>query len=315
MLVTNLTSSDIYFGPLHLEAGMGSTLTVDDTSATSLYLLSDSVADALNNAYAAAKISVSGQAEPFPRPTGTPQLLHGLGDPDGLVYAAQGSVYMRQDGYTSNGGGLYVKMSGVTSSKDWSSLAVASGATAMLPPGLIIPYGGGTAPGGWLLCDGSAVSRSTYSLLFGAIGTAFGSGDGSSTFNVPNLKGNVPAGFDSAETEFNALGKTGGEKTHTLSTGEMPVHAHGISDPGHVHGISDPGHGHVLQVNTTGGGGGNGTPSNASDQTTNSGTIEASATGVSVQSHTTSISVNNQGGGGAHNNLQPYLTVNYLIKT
>jgi hypothetical protein len=85
MLVTNKTTADIYFGPLHLEAGIGQTLTVDDTSATSLYLLDDNVADALNNAYAANRIDVSGATDPFPRPTGDPKLLHGSGDPEGLT--------------------------------------------------------------------------------------------------------------------------------------------------------------------------------------------------------------------------------------
>lgn len=98
MLVTNQTSSDLYFGPLHLAAGIGTTLTVDDTSGTSLYLTNDSVADALNNAYNSGQILVTSAAQPFPRPTGTPALLHGDGDPDGLVFAPQGSLYMRRDG-------------------------------------------------------------------------------------------------------------------------------------------------------------------------------------------------------------------------
>ncbi len=65
MLVTNQTAQDYWFGPLHLTAGVGQTLTVDDTSATSLYLLDDTVADALNNLYNSGKITVSGQALPF----------------------------------------------------------------------------------------------------------------------------------------------------------------------------------------------------------------------------------------------------------
>jgi hypothetical protein len=142
MIVTNQTSSDIYFGPLHLAAGVGTQLTVDDTSATSLYLINDSVADALNNAYNSGKITVTGAADPFPRPTGDPQLLHGSGNPDGLVFAPQGSVYMRRDGVQTNGGVLYMKTTGVTFNSGWLNLATASGASALLPAGTIAGYGG-----------------------------------------------------------------------------------------------------------------------------------------------------------------------------
>ena len=122
MLVTNQTTQDIYFGPLHLGAGVGTQLTVDDTSATSLYLLNDSVADALNSFYNAGKITVSGQAQPFPRPTGVPQLLHGDGTPEGLVYAPQGSIYMRRDG--TGGNTIYVKTTGVTFNTGWQPVPV-----------------------------------------------------------------------------------------------------------------------------------------------------------------------------------------------
>lgn len=123
MVVTNQTSVDIYFGPLHLAAGVGTTLTVDDTSATSLYLLDDAVADALNNAYLANKITVSGQALPFPRPTGDPQILHGSGSPEGSVYAPQGSSFMRRDN-SGAGNALYAKTTGRTFSTGWQSFGV-----------------------------------------------------------------------------------------------------------------------------------------------------------------------------------------------
>src|SRR5260370_20651564 len=97
MIVTNQTSQDYWFGPLHLAGGVGSTLTVDDTSATSLYLTSDAVADALNNLYNAGKITVSSAAAPFPRPTGAPEILHGHGSPDGSVYPGPGAPFLRPD--------------------------------------------------------------------------------------------------------------------------------------------------------------------------------------------------------------------------
>jgi microcystin-dependent protein len=87
-------------------------------------------------------------------------------------------------------------------------------------PGQITAYGGDAAPTGWFLCDGSAVSRVTYADLFTAIGTKYGVGDGSTTFNVPNLKGRFPIGLDSGDTDFNDRGKTGGHKllqAHTHS--------------------------------------------------------------------------------------------------
>ena len=81
-----------------------------------------------------------------------------------------------------------------------------------LPIGAIIPYGSSTAPAGWLVCDGSAVSRTTYAELFTAIGTSYGVGDGSTTFNLPNLKGRVAVGQDTSDTDFDTIGETGGSK-------------------------------------------------------------------------------------------------------
>lgn len=78
--------------------------------------------------------------------------------------------------------------------------------------GTIIPYAGETIPDGYLLCDGSAVSREIYALLYYVIGTTYGDGDGSTTFNLPNLKGRVITGLDSTQTEFDTLGETGGSK-------------------------------------------------------------------------------------------------------
>lgn len=83
-----------------------------------------------------------------------------------------------------------------------------------LPIGSITAYGKETAPANWLICDGSEVNRTTYSDLFKVIGTKYGEGDGSTTFNLPNLKGRVPVGLDGNDTDFGTIGKTGGEKIH-----------------------------------------------------------------------------------------------------
>lgn len=150
----------------------------------------------------------------------------------------------------------------------------------IVPAGMITMYGGSTAPDGWLICNGSAVSRTTYSRLFSAIGTTYGSGNGSTTFNLPNIKGRVPVGLDTSQTEFNSLGKTGGEKKHTLTINEMPSHNHDL--PGRL--IYCTAGGEIYRENA-----GQNTASNNS----------------------TSF---NTGGGQSHNNLQPYITVNYIIK-
>jgi microcystin-dependent protein len=107
---------------------------------------------------------------------------------------------------------------------------------------VMLPYGGATAPTGWLLCDGSAVSRTTYAGLYAAIGTSYGTGDGSTTFNLPDLRGRValgagtgagggasgsgkPAGGSALTAR--TVGDWAGEEKHLLSVAEMPSHAHG----------------------------------------------------------------------------------------
>jgi microcystin-dependent protein len=113
------------------------------------------------------------------------------------------------------------------------------------PAGVITQYGGTTAPTGWLLCQGQAISRvnALYTRLFTAIGTNYGIGDGSTTFNVPNLQGRIPVGKDATQSEFDALAETGGSKTSTLSTANLPSHQHGVGTivpntiANHLHGV------------------------------------------------------------------------------
>ena len=93
-----------------------------------------------------------------------------------------------------------------------------------LPVGSIVPFGSDTVPENWLLCDGSAVSRTEYAELFSVIGGNYGVGDGSTTFNLPDLRGRVAVGKDGTQTEFDNLGEKGGEKTHQLTVGELPKH-------------------------------------------------------------------------------------------
>jgi microcystin-dependent protein len=255
-------------------------------------------------------------------------------------------------------------------------------------------FAGSAAPTGYFLCDGSAVSRTTYSALFAITSTTYGVGDGSTTFNLPNLKGRVPVGLDGSQTEFDALGETGGAKTHTLTSTEMPVHGHGFSGTtanggvahthstpalsgyfgsdaasaphthttnlahGHLDTLAAPAHTHTTanvptayttqRTASAGTGGalvstsGTVTSSGASSTTLSGGvtalgtTNETSSAATSTShshgttvsfgagtsggasatdhAHTYSGTTDNAGSGGAHNNLQPYIVLNYIIK-
>lgn len=104
-----------------------------------------------------------------------------------------------------------------------SSAAIsASKITGIPPTGAMFMWPTLSAPTGYLICDGSAVSRTTYATLFAIVGTTFGTGDGSTTFNVPNMKHSAPFGYDAGDTNFNAIGKTGGVETFTLVQGNIP---------------------------------------------------------------------------------------------
>lgn len=152
-------------------------------------------------------------------------------------------------------------------------------------------------PSGWMLCDGSAISRTGYPALFSAVGTTYGTGDGSTTFNVPNLKGRVVVGYDASQTEFNAVAKTGGVKTMTAN--EMPTHTH--TQNGHNHGgnVTDPGFTPGV-VNNAPVGGGTGVYQRAASQ---------------ALFIPTDTAVNqNAGTGAAGGNLPPYMAMNYIIK-
>lgn len=103
-----------------------------------------------------------------------------------------------------------------------------------LPIGAIIPYTGNLLPEGYLECDGSAVSRTTYADLFAVIGTSYGAGDGSTTFNLPDLRGKVTVGQDTNDTDFDALGDTGGAKSTVLTKYNLPNHSHTYMDGRHA---------------------------------------------------------------------------------
>ena len=163
-----------------------------------------------------------------------------------------------------------------------------SGGGDTLPIGTIVPYGSDVIPGGWLRCDGSIVEQSDYPELFSVIGTTYGY-YGRTDFKLPDLQGRVAVGkntvidTENPDTDFNELGKYGGEKTHTLTRAEMPTHEHDV----------------IGSINTNSGGERYYIIQQTGISDTQSGTI-----GTTVEA----------GGGEAHNNLQPYLVTNYIIK-
>lgn len=119
---------------------------------------------------------------------------------------------------------------------------------AVIPPGTFIWSASPKTPAGYLFCDGSTVKRLQYPKLFSVIGTTFGAGNGSTTFNLPDLRGRMIRGWGPVNSvdpgrEFGSLQEnTLGEHRHSISDGG---HTHDVTDPGHVHGVNDPGHTHV----------------------------------------------------------------------
>lgn len=143
---------------------------------------------------------------------------------------------------------------------------------------------------GWLICDGSAVSRTTYADLFNIIGTTFGAGNGTTTFNLPDMRGRVPGGIGTGSgLSARSMGTAVGAETHTLSVSEMPTHSHSVIDGGHSHG-EVPGDTQTIAAASGG-------ALTAADEVRN-GSTDSAFTGITI---------GNTGDGGAHNNMQPTL--------
>ena len=168
--------------------------------------------------------------------------------------------------------------------------------------GTILPWSTVTPPSGFLECDGTAANRTTYAALFAVIGTTYGVGDGSTTFNVPNLSDNVAVG----KSNNKALGTAGGANTVTPtgnvagSTANATLSEAQLAS--HGHGVKAPDGGGPYQPNLTTGNPGNSNYKNNYIQNTGSG---------SGHSHNMSANF----AGDANSVLQPYLTLIYIIKT
>jgi microcystin-dependent protein len=227
-----------------------------------------------------------------------------------------GRLYLAINDTTSGGGGtLYFDTSSA-----WvivqigPATAVASSVDSIFKPGDLKMTAKAAADSGWLLCDGSAVSRSTYAALLAAIGTAFGSGNGTTTFNVPDLRGRVPVGPDGTAGRLSAndaLGQTGGAETHAHTAGSLAgaSHSHTIgADGDHTHGMGTATRGTP-----------NGYSSNSANEsvafTNHVHGIDSAGShshgGATGASGAVTVSGTTASGSG----MQPYQVVNYVIKT
>jgi microcystin-dependent protein len=161
------------------------------------------------------------------------------------------------------------------------------------PTGSLIMWTTGTAPTGWLLCAGAAVSRSTYAALFAVIGTTFGVGDGSTTFNLPNYTNRTPYGT--------TVGATGGSADAVVVS-----HTHTATSV-----VTDPTHNHTIgtRLSLTGNFQGFYAPNHGSGDDS---TVTTSSVSTGITVATTNAST---GSSGTNANLPPYLGINFIIKT
>jgi len=177
-----------------------------------------------------------------------------------------------------------------------------------VPTGTIFGYGGSTTPSGWLLCDGSEISRTDYAALYAVINITYGNGDNNNTFNVPDLRRKIPIGATGVITSYGNvsdinfnLGKSRGEEAHTMIVNELALHSHTVSDSGHGHSVT------ITGFKSDGAGSG----SNVYlGETGGSNTRVYTSGGSQIN-----ISLSDTGSGNAYNNTPEYVTLNYIIKT
>jgi microcystin-dependent protein len=205
----------------------------------------------------------------------------------------------------------------------FNSVGGSTGGGTVVSGTIILWPGTGVPTGGYLQCDGSAVSRTTYATLFALFGTTFGPGNGSTTFNLPDLRGRVPMGTSSSYT----LGTNGGDEEVNLTVGQLPPHnhtltdpghGHAVTDPGHTHGVTDPGHSHLApeaNVLVTLGAAPGGVSGGVTGNSTTGVTVNNATTGVTVANSPTGVSIADTGSGDPVSLLQPYLALKFYVKT
>lgn len=212
----------------------------------------------------------------------------------------------------------------VPASTNDNTIATTAFVNSLMPTGMIIPYAGASEPLGWLLCNGSALSQTTYSKLFTAIGTVYGIA-GPNTFKLPDLRGKTIIGTGAGFT----LGHQGGADSVTLTTNNLPSHSHtGTTDGSgtHTHTASDSGHTHPYsdayfsenrgQPNNNYYGSRTGVDDDNNlytrDVITDTGYATISVTSAGEHTHT--FTTSSVGSANSFDILPPYVSLNYLIK-
>lgn len=169
------------------------------------------------------------------------------------------------------------------------------------PIGCIKQYSGSSAPNGWLLCKGQDVLKSSYPELYAIIGTTYGEPEDEDYFTLPNFSGRVPVGYNDTDESLSerTLGESNGEEEHVLTTPEMPSHTHTHNaNATNVAGTA------LSLASYTG--------SNTMDAPTNGGGSQTDE--IDLTANAVALVINSTGGGNAHNIMQPYLVVHYIIK-
>lgn len=183
-----------------------------------------------------------------------------------------------------------------------------SGAYAFIPIGTVMVWADDNPPSNFLKLNGAAISRVTHAALFAKWGTRYGTGDGSTTFNLPNVCGRalIGAGNGSGLTP-RAVGATGGAETHQLSELEMPNHGHGFSGSTSTAGE----HSHGVNARSGAAGGSEYEPEPFEESGTRS---TGRTTSDGAHSHSFSGNTSGSGGNGAHNNMMPFFAMNLVVR-
>jgi len=231
------------------------------------------------------------------------------GSVGGALSVSGGSFSVDRSALSGNGPRKILNLPGIAAQLDQADFYM----NTLVPPSTVIFKAGADIPAGWLYCDGSAVSRTTYANLFNEIGATYGAGDGSTTFNIPDLRGKTAIGDGQgtyAGASVRVLGDFLGEETHQLSVAELASHAH--SDAGHAHGVYDPGHSHSWRSGQGFAAGGAQAYARNDAGFNFNGPETASGTGIGI--YAASANIQNTGGDQPHNIMQPSLVLKAFIK-